>query len=567
VIPWLLALWLGCAPELLSVEVIPTATGVQISANEPLVRIDITDDRAAPVVTRRLPGPTHTVAIQAPLTPGATYTVSAQSVGQIQVKPVTIPARGPLSVTVEAPLGSPTRTPQPNETFHVDALGMPTAAITIVAHEAGPHLVKIGSRTAFSLSEGQREVHTLALAEETEIHAGNLSFRLSPRTLDRETARLQLKLDSVVFPADSMGHTDPSRPPNRIQLPSAWWRRGLRLSGFGYRPRSDQAPWSYAAVTLTNTTDTPQAVVVTQRVLDGNVPASAFRPRLREMDGDVDRVTALLQVPASSQATAALPVYVDGASLPVHTRSFTHELTITPLASDMPLHTVRTQLAVRRGSTWASAGFVGLLATALAGWLAVLFRGRRWLAALHTTQLVTVALFGSLSFVVGSASQLLGLGVASALGPFAPLLMGLVDDALRMALLATLVTLVPRVGVVSLATLIGYLMRGLALGAFHPVDALYLGATVFWLESFLWLAGLTRQGARKNYPWLRLTLGFGLSNVGAVASSLVVSVVMYRLYFAAWYVALLLVLPGFLYMAWAAWWAVPFARSLRDVQS
>ena len=44
-----------------------------------------------------------------------------------------------------------------------------------------------------------------------------------------------------------------------------------------------------------------------------------------------------------------------------------------------------------------------------------------------------------------------------------------------------------------------------------------------------------------------------------------VSVVFYRLFFAAWYVALVLALPGFVYVLAGAWIAVDFAAALRRV--
>ena len=128
---------------------------------------------------------------------------------------------------------------------------------------------------------------------------------------------------------------------------------------------------------------------------------------------------------------------------------------------------------------------------------------------------------------------------------------------------------VPRPGTATLATAIGFLMRGLTMGTFHPVDLLYLGSAVFWLETWLWIAGCTRGEAWRDRPWqvwARLSVGLGVSNVCAAATALVVSVVFYRLYFAGWYVALILGLPGFLYVCLGCVLAVGFARALRQVE-
>ena len=45
------------------------------------------------------------------------------------------------------------------------------------------------------------------------------------------------------------------------------------------------------------------------------------------------------------------------------------------------------------------------------------------------------------------------------------------------------------------------------------------------------------------------------------------SAVFYRLWYAGWYVAALLALPGGAYMVLACWLAVPFADSLRRVEA
>ena len=111
-------------------------------------------------------------------------------------------------------------------------------------------------------------------------------------------------------------------------------------------------------------------------------------------------------------------------------------------------------------------------------------------------------------------------------------------------------------------------MRGLTLGSFHPVDLLYLGSAVCWLELWLWIAGCTRGVAWRDTPgevFARLSVGLGVANVCATATALVVSVVAYRLYFADWYVALILALPGFAYVVLGCALAVGFSAALRRV--
>jgi hypothetical protein len=285
---------------------------------------------------------------------------------------------------------------------------------------------------------------------------------------------------------------------------------------------------------------------------------------MRDAD-DLEVVRRLIRVDPGRTAAVALPVYVDRALL-VGTESNRVVVEVRALGVETPVARVESAFVVDRGTPWASAAFVLALFAMVAGWSGIARGLPRWWGW-PLRDLTTVAVFGSLSFTIGVASQLLGLGVASLLGPFAPFVFGLVDDAVRMCLLGTLLVLVPRVGVFSLATLIGWLMRAIALGAVHPVDALYLGGAVFWTESLLLVAGVTRGPGAGTGPfvvrWLRLTVGLGVSNAVAVGVALAVSVVVYRLHYAGWYVIALVGGPGLLYAAVGCALAVPFADAVR----
>jgi hypothetical protein len=138
-------------------------------------------------------------------------------------------------------------------------------------------------------------------------------------------------------------------------------------------------------------------------------------------------------------------------------------------------------------------------------------------------------------------------------------------------LLATLITLRPKVGTASLATLVGWLLQGLVFGDFSPTGMAFLLSRLAILETCLWGVGLSRGGEWRDQSrlrrWFRLALGMGLAAVLSQAVGLVLQVVLYRLFLADWYVALVLALPGLLYPMLAAALAVPFAESLREVEA
>lgn len=561
-IPLLLAL--GCAPEPLSIQVVAVDSGVEVRASGPISRVEVLAEDGSPIVARSVPNPTAQVHVIAPLRSDRPHHVIVFGGGRRAE--AELPARdaGPVSVAIEAPVGQGRREVRDGDVLTPAVVGPLRLAVHVTAREATTVPVRFGEDTReITLAVGERAV---LYGDGSPIVVGDVRVRVEPRARTVADARALLRVVDTAFPTDPTGTVDRARPPDRVTLPAPWWRDGLRDLGLGYRPRGDQAPWAWQTVTLANDDTEPVSVVLRATVERRGAPHPAFRARLR--DGVEDRVTALLRVPAGQSATAVLPVYVDAAALREGV-SLERVIEVVPLGSDTPLHRIERPLFATVGSRWASAGFGAALLATASGYALLAVRGRRWLDR-RTSELVTIALLASLTFVVGAAFQVLGTGLATVLGPFAPLVTGLPDHAFRACLLGTLVTLVPRPGVLAIATGVGFAMRGLALGSFHPVDLMYVGSAVFWLETWSWAAGITRVIGWVDEPrarrWVRLGLGLGLANVCATATALVLSVVLYRLYFAAWYVALILAVPGFLYVLVGCWIALDFAAALRRVE-
>mgnify|MGYP000678111453 CR=1 FL=1 len=84
------------------------------------------------------------------------------------------------------------------------------------------------------------------------------------------------------------------------------------------------------------------------------------------------------------------------------------------------------------------------------------------------------------------------------------------------------------------------------------------------------LAGITRdtgwRDAGQFARWVRLALALSTSSIICDAVTFAVNMVLFRLYFADWYIALFLLGPGWAYVLVACMVAVPFAHSLRQVQ-
>ncbi|MCB9765486.1 MAG: hypothetical protein H6739_37275 [Alphaproteobacteria bacterium] len=564
----------------------PTVTlhpeGLTLRAEGGVDRATLTDPDGVPALTRRTPAPVDTLALDTLWTRGGAWTLDVRGPGGSWTLPLAVDADAlGLGVEIERSDGAGRATVSPGETVPVVSIdGAPAAvAVHVVTATGGEAVVRVGDETTrLRLAPGRHRVAEAVVTASTpvsvQIGAKTRSFTLAPQTLTGEALAQRLSIAEVTFPADSAGVPDVARPNGRVTLPAAWWRDTLDGLGLGARARDPWAPWAWTGVTLENTGDEPLNVVVRLQVTDdAGAPAPAFRPQLREGDDGSGQLRVLLRVPPHDRATAALPLFVDEALLDAHAAAegrWVRHVEVTPLGATRAVATDRAPLFVSRGSTVASLGLLTALVAAALGSALLAVRLPVWLRTTPTSALTTIALFGALSFVVGAAGQLLTMGLATVLGPFAGLLTGLIDDALRYALLATLLTLLPRPGTAALATLVRWLLSGVAMGTFSPTDLLFVGGRVLWLEGALWLAGVTRNPRWLDEPpalrWLRLSTGFGVASVLTSATGLVLHVTLYRLFLADWYVALMLAGPGFLYVVAACGMAVPFAESLRRIR-
>jgi hypothetical protein len=575
-----LLLLLGCGdPAPPTVD--QTGDGIAVASESAIVRVEVLDPSGVPLIRQRPAVPLEALGVQVPLTQPGDYTVHVQTADATHTLTLPVAAVLPMTVSIEAPVGQGSQPVSDGDVVPLSLIdGQPAqVGVTLTARSAGEATVRIGDTTQRStLRSGERLVAVAAVDAPITVSVSlgdtALSAEVIPEHLTLEQARAALSLVEVRFPADPGGAADPTRPAGRITLPSGWWAGVLRTFGLGFRPQASDGPWSWQGVALANHSERAINVVVRSRILDAaGQPAPAFRPRMRDGDDGSGAVSVLLRVPPGEQAVAGLPVYVDETwlhSTVTTEQSWRRVVEVIPLGASAPLLTDTAPLYVSRGSTAASAGLLTALAAAVGGTVLLLWRGRSWLTGARTSELMTIALFAAMGFLVSVAGRLIGVGVAAALGPFSVMLTGLIDDVLRYALLATLLTLLPRPGTAALAALTQWLLSGIALGSFGPSDLLFVTGRVLWLEGGLWLTGITRSRAwLEEHPvrrWLRLALALGGASAAANATGLILHVTLYRLFLADWYVAMVILGPGFLYVVLAVAVAVPLSDSLRRIQ-
>jgi hypothetical protein len=184
--------------------------------------------------------------------------------------------------------------------------------------------------------------------------------------------------------------------------------------------------------------------------------------------------------------------------------------------------------------------------------------------------LATIGLVAGLHFVVSYASRIAGFFLGGLLGPFQIFVAGVGNELAASLLLATAVTLVPRVGTLTLSSVTVFLLNALFTGQFGVVDVLFVSVSAALGEAALALAGVTttrrlRQpvGHAPLSSVLSVAVALGTANAATLFAQFCLFQVLYRLYFAAWYVAAVALVTGLLYGSAGAAWGTVLGYRLR----
>ncbi len=569
-------LWLACAADPLTVTAIDAGGTVLVQASRAGFAVEVQDAAGLPVVRGSAAVSARSATLALPPGVRGEVVVTVTEGGDVAQARLDLGDADALDATLAVPLGGAPFRVTAGAVIPLTLLEGATAqaALRVRAPRTEAVIVTLDDAPLAAVGAGESRLLTFPIARDAALtlsRAGQhpLAATIDVSALSLATARHELTILATRFPTLPDGQDDEVRPSGRVTLPSAWWRRVLETTALGVRARDPYAPWAWTAVDLQNDGDSPLDVVVRLRVMGADGSAEpAFRPRMRDADDGTGNISVLLRVPPGRTASASLPLFVDDDA--VGQGPWRRVVEVLPLGLGEPLLVDLAPLYVSRTSSLLVGGLVATLAIAAAGGLWVATGLRRWLRELDTAALVTVALFSALSFVAGAVAQLVGLGVAAAVGPFATLVTGLFDDALHATLLGTLIYLLPRPGVATLSILVAWLLRGVATGTLSPQDLLFVGCRIAVLESSLWAFGLTRgatwrDGARVG-RLVRLGGGLAVASVLSTATALVLHSALYRLYYAPWYVVMVLTGPGFLYVLAAAGVADRVATQLRRVE-
>lgn len=273
-----------------------------------------------------------------------------------------------------------------------------------------------------------------------------------------------------------------------------------------------------------------------------------------------DTTTALISLDGKKMQTFVLPLYVD--YLQVLEGDYSLRVTVSgngqEKITELPLTITKKH---NLGLAMVGVAFASLFVVVLAAG-----KIRSCIFAVGAKGAITIALFAAIAFGgITLPTTIFGDFLHVFLGPFSGLLTGLLSGVLQYLLVMALVILYRKPGVLALMYIVRFLLSGLMFGHFTPIGVLSCCVNIVFLEGVLWLTGFYSKKELPVSYMLMLCLGMGVADAAITFVNLEQMMFFYRLYYADWYLALYMIINGFLYSSIGAWFGYKTGSKLRQV--
>ncbi|SDE11721.1 hypothetical protein [Sporomusa acidovorans] len=384
-------------------------------------------------------------------------------------------------------------------------------------------------------------------------------------TEGKGNAAAALTIAGIVLPLDKDGKTDERMGRNTLVLRDRQWDYYKNLlAGKGASNQEIEAihPVTHLGVDIANSAGVQKLVVVTVRLLDAvsHQPVNGlFTPGATNEDvngGALDSQKNYLEVftaiNGDERQRLQIPVYADERDLTggdYLLQAELHDGVTSTLVYEAPL------TVVKKDNRAMAVVSIAVLAV-LAGLFVAVRRLRQVLTLLKTRWLVTIALFGAAAFaIVTVPSTLANDFFHIVMGPFSVLITGLFSGVFLYMMVVALIILIPRPGVVALMTIVRMLLGMLAFGQVSPISLLSYSLQALLLEIMIYGSGMyswLQKREQDSLPvgkMLLLAVSCGAADMISTYVGLQAMAFLYRLYYAAWYIGMVLVINGFIYTA------------------
>lgn len=159
------------------------------------------------------------------------------------------------------------------------------------------------------------------------------------------------------------------------------------------------------------------------------------------------------------------------------------------------------------------------LGLSLVGWIVIALGFSRIVTGVGNEGLAIIGLFAGLQFVVSFAAAVADTAFYVIAGPLSPFIAGLGDEGARCLLLATLITILPRPGVLMLSSVTVALLNAIVSGNLNMSVPLFVAVGAMTGEVFLAVLGVTTgnafQSPRQSPSWsivVRMATAIGVTN-------------------------------------------------------
>lgn len=375
----------------------------------------------------------------------------------------------------------------------------------------------------------------------------------------------QLRIEDITMPTGPSGASNSHQRQDTISYPRPLLGRLGKWFGAKVGPIDEYQPVAYQTVHIHNRgRETVHAIVASMNrdTKDGK-PVPFLSPP-DAVNAGTNRSLAFVSLTGESTTPVPLPIYLN--PLSQQHQDFTgagqYERTIevkiwgsdaTVLRAARPLLIVTPNLHALLVTS------LVIVVTGLGIGLLLCFHPQLF-TRFSTKQLILISLFGTTIFIaVNVPSTLLTNLISALLGPISSLVTGLINEMLYYALLTSLLILIPKFGVLTLVTAVRLLLGGVTLGLLTPTILLHAVTAVLLLEIGFQIArkvtlnpnrsiGVTLDsGAIGGANLLILALIFGLCDVLTVYVEFQLSMTLYRLFYAEWYILTRILVDGFTY--------------------
>lgn len=398
------------------------------------------------------------------------------------------------------------------------------------------------------------------------LHGDGIDFGARLVFTPRDLSADDLTVERWDLPCDDQGLYLPGRAPNQIVLPNPVWQRVGAFFNVRTERISYFEPFVYEQITFENHRENPINLLLKSAAVnprDGEMVPHFSAPDFLNK-GIVKPVMGYCQVPPKAKKSCLMPIFV---SPDTEAGTYTRKVEIFPMGTDRSIRTLEGDINVLRSHRLFSMSLVVIVLASLSWIVLIVVFYRRIVTAFGVRVITLLSLLGALKFCLSFGTEMVNQVLYGFLGPFNCLVGGLFSEVITYLLVTSVLFLVPRVGAMTIAGIIAYLIRGILFGSFGLTDILFTGSTIAYFEICLFLFGVTRFGdtPHRRPRTVPLMLALGIADAAGTFSSLTLHSVFYRLFFADWYIVLQVVVTGFLYTLIGVYLGRALGLSLKKV--